>query len=204
MAGDLAFWQETFASYGWAACPLAFGRLGEFVTDDPAAAAASGGPPRQLSLGVPHPQYGVMRATVIVTDAGTLTRAAGIAHESCMTELGCAEGLPTLYVGSRPFRDVVGDRECMVLGVLVFAGPLLGVQYAPLTVTTHDTMWLPLFEDCNGWVMTGWDAVGRVAEIHKPFGWRGAGLPPPAVSSCQSNAPTPTPEPEPEPSLLRT
>lgn len=169
---DAAHWQRVCAEYGWAACPLAFHVHHHFVHDNPVAAAASSATAtRQLSVGIPHPHYGVMRATMVLTGATSLTRLAEIAHRAAAVEYATSEGMPHLYVGGRAFTDRIGDDECTVLGVLVYVSATHDVQCAPLGLVRWVDMWLPYFEDVNEWVMTGWDRTGKVSEIHKPFGW---------------------------------
>lgn len=151
MDDTLSFWKDTCARYGWLGCPLAAG-------------AAS-----TLSLGVPHPRYGVMRATMHVTPATSLTRL--VSRVASVTLETGALDLPHVYVGTRVFRDDVHGRACEVVGVIVFRGAAGDVQSAPLAVVSWGGMCLPFFEDANDWVMTGWDAEGRVTELFKPFGW---------------------------------
>lgn len=151
-------WRARFAAHGWVTCPLV------------AMEGTSTFSPRTASVGIPHPKYGVMRATVIFSDTHSLTRLAGVAHEVASTEFATSDGLPHLYVGSEPFVDFVDDTQCTVMGILVFAKGL-DIEYAPLTVVDWHGMALPYFTDANGWVMTGWDTSGRVSELSKPFGW---------------------------------
>lgn len=169
MLPDVSFWKEELAAYGWAASPLLFNVKDDLVTDNPVTAALDAAATRSLSIGIPHPQYGVMRATAFVTEARTLTRLSSIAHGVAAT----SRGMPHLYVGRSPLVDRVDGRECVVLGVLVFNGPAGGgdVQCAPLTAVKWEGQWLPLFEDPTDWLMTGWDGAGCVAHIFKPFGW---------------------------------
>lgn len=167
------YWRTVFASYGWVACPLAFGRHEELVWDAPvavAAATALTAPTNSLSLGVPHPHHGVMRATVVVTPSSSLTSLSGVAHELAKDAFATSAGLPLIYVGYEPFTDRVGGVECTVLGVIVFQ-TLTGCQCAPLATVVYKDTHLPYFEDEKNWVMTGWDLSGYVRDIHKPFGW---------------------------------
>lgn len=169
---QLASWQRSFASYGWISSPLLFGAHQEFARDDPAAVAQNPSVTKSLSVGIPHPQYGIMRATAFLTSARSLTRLVNVVHQAATVDYRAADGLPHLYLGTRPFVDRVGDRECGVLGILVYEGSCaLDVQYAAVTVARWQATWLPYFEDANNWVMTGWDCAGRVTEIFKPFGW---------------------------------
>lgn len=170
-AGDVRYWLGVCEGYGWAACPLRFGVHDDLVTDNPATAALHAAATRSISVGIPHPQYGVMRATMLVTPAATLTRLASIAHAASAHAFVTSRGMPHLYVGRTHLTDRVGGRERVVLGVLVWLGPLGAVCVAPMTLVRWHAMWLPYFEDDNEWVSTGWDADGRAAEIHKPFGW---------------------------------
>lgn len=159
-------WGATFASYGWVTCPLASCADGkQLVTDN-----FTG----RLSLGIPHPQYGVMRATVVPTPCTSLARLSLAAQEQARDLFSWSEDLPLLFVGAKPFVDCVGDAECAVLGVLVYGTTGFGVEYAPLALVDWHGTWLPYFEDANNWVMTGWDTAGRVTAITKPFGWGGA------------------------------
>lgn len=157
-------WRTTFATYGWVTCSLVDDG------DGPAVPIA-----RSVSVGIPHPRYGVMRATAILTPSTSLTELAGIAHQVASMEYGTCEGLPHLYVGDRPFKDIVDGKECVVLGVLVFGVKELRcapmeVRCAPMTVVDWNGMWLPYFES-QSWIVTGWDVAGRVSELSKPFGW---------------------------------
>lgn len=172
MSDDQAAWQAKCASYGWATCPLAFTVHHAFVHDNPVAAASSSAiASRQMSVGIPHPQYGVMRATLMLTGAPSLTRLSEIAHRAAATEFATSEGMPHLYVGARAFADQIAGAECTVLGILVYVGAGMDVECAPVGVVSWHAMCLPYFEDVNEWVMTGWDRAGRVSTIHKPFGW---------------------------------
>lgn len=173
MMPDVAFWKDELAAYGWAASPLLFNVQDDLVTDDPVTAALDAAATRSLSVGIPHPQYGMMRATAYVTEARTLTRLSSIAHAVAAAQFAASRGMPHLYVGRSPLVDRVDGRECVVLGVLVFGGPAGGadVQCAPLTAVKWEGRWLPLFEDANDWLMTGWDSCGTAAHIFKPFGW---------------------------------
>lgn len=169
---DVDAWRSVFESYGWAAYPLAFYAHDELVTNDPVTAALDAAVTRSLSVGVPHPQHGIMRATTSVTPHDTLTRLAATVHTVTAYEYN-RSGLPHLYVGRTPFVDRVAGRDCVVLGLLVFGTPVGTVDYAPLTLARWRDLWLPYFEDSTGWALTGWDAAGRVALICKPFGYGG-------------------------------
>lgn len=155
------FWKATFAAYGWVSCTLAPS------TPSLQAHAES----QCLSVGIPHSHHGVMRATAVLTSASSLARLAGIANELAASTPSYSDRLPMLVLGTRPFVDCVGGRECTVLGMLVFATPLLLTQTAPMTLAKCEGMWLPYFEDTNDWVMTGWDPAGRVSDVFKPLGW---------------------------------
>ena len=167
-------WRATCESYGWSACPLLFNVHEELVRDNPAAAASEAedaAVTRSLSIGIPHPQHGVMRATMYVTSAPTLTRLAAIAYSVARHQFATSAGLPHLYVGASHFVDRVDSKECVIVGVLVFSGPAGDVQCAPMTLVRWRDLWLPYFEDVNAWVLTGWDGAGRTVEIFKPIGW---------------------------------
>ena len=183
-------WVATFASYGWATCPMAtFAGTKELVRDNPEAAAAFQG---KLALGIPHPQYGVMRATVVPTPSTSLARLSVAAQVQAKDHFTWTSDMPLLFVGTKPFVDCVGDAECAVLGVLVYGTDSFRVEFAPLTLVNWHGMWLPYFEDASNWVMTGWDTQGRVTAITKPFGWGlrllGARDAPDDRSSCASCA----------------
>lgn len=170
---QLAAWQSTCANFGWISCPLLFGE-NEFVKDDPVAHACDPSITKSVSIGIPHPQYGIMRATAYLTSAPSLTRLINTVHHVANLELRPSNPLPHLYVGTTTFVDRIGCQECSVLGILVFEGATpADITYAPLTVAQWRNQFLPYFEDANNWVMTGWDAAGRVTEIFKPFGWNG-------------------------------
>lgn len=181
-------WVSTFATYGWVTCPLAsFPGSEESVRDNPASEAAFDS---KLALGIPHPLYGVMRATVVLTPSTSLARLSLAAQDHAKDHFSWSADLPLLFVGSKPFVDCVGDSECTVMGILVYSGNGFRVEFAPLTLAHWHGMWLPFFEDSGNWVMTGWDTAGRVTRICKPFGWgcellgsRGEGC-----SSCESRA----------------
>lgn len=171
---DVDFWLSVCARYEWAACPLLFSVHDDLVTDNPATAALNAAATRSISVGIPHPQHGVMRATMMVTAADTLTHLTCIAHACSRHAYATAKGMPHLYVATVPVADRVDGRCRAVLGVLAFhkAGGG-GVHLSPLALVRHNGAWLPYFEDTNGWVFTGWDADGRAHEIHKPLGWGG-------------------------------
>lgn len=187
-----ADWHALFDSFGWLSCPLLFPVCEPLVTDNPVASASVPTATRSFSVGLPHPQYGIMRATAFLTDAPSLTRLVSIVHPVAALECSANESLPHLYLGAHPFVDRVGSQECLVLGVLVFAsshgyGHLgASVQYAPLTLARWQGTWLPYFEDANQWVMTGWNRSGRVTEIFKPFGW-GCRLHAPGAAPAESS-----------------
>lgn len=124
-------------------------------------------------MGIPHPQYGVMRATVMLTDSRTLTHLAAVAQLRANREhAASSQGLPHLYVGKHAFVDTVGDaRRAMVVGVLVFVSKTLDIECAPMALVNWHGMWLPYFEDRASWVVTGWDRDGWVTHVDKPFGW---------------------------------
>lgn len=188
VGNELEHWGRAFTKYGWASCPVLFNAADPLHTDNPATSAMNPAVTRCLSLGVPHPQYGVMRAAVHLTSAASLTRLASVVQQLRGHEFAL-QGLPHLYVGRHAFRDTVQADEREVLGILVFRAASGEVQHAPMTLVLWRGMWLPCFEDANNWVMTGWDAGGRVAEIFKPFGWGCAGLSPDmdeSQGSCQS------------------
>ena len=192
---QLQYWQNTFSSLGWVVSPLLFGTH-EFVRDDPESAAVDASITKSLSVGIPHPQYGIMRATAFVTPAASLTRLINTVHQVASFDFPPTNSLPQLFLGASAFRDRVGSQETTVLGILVFEGPTpLDVTYAPLAVANWKGRWLPYFEDANNWVMSGWDAAGRVTEIFKPFGWGcqllGAHAEATALSVCGSCAPPP-------------
>jgi hypothetical protein len=167
---DLEAWRARCLSYGWAACPLLFGMHHDFVTRDPTSSAVQPTVTRSLSVAVPHPQYGMMRATMYLTSAPSLTRLAAIAHEAAGQEFATCSSLPHLYVGATPFVDRVDGTECVVVGILVYRKHL-AVEAAPLALARWCDMLLPYFEDGNQWVMTGWDRIGQAVEVFKPFGW---------------------------------
>lgn len=175
---------------------MKFGDMHEFVKDNPMTTPLDPGVTRSLALGVPHPQYGVMRASMFVTPATSLTRLASIVHRITSHEFAVSH-LPHVYVGRREFKDVVHGRERTVVGIVAFCGVSGEVEYAPLGLVAWEGMWLPYFEDANDWVMTGWNTIGWVATIFKPFGWGGAFAeaddddadadPPQASSACSRN-----------------
>ena len=168
----LEHWRQAVRAYGWVSCPVVFGEMHEFVKDNPMVAARDPALTRSLALGVPHPQYGVMRASMHVTPATSLTRLTAIVHRITSHEFAVSQ-LPHIYVGQREFRDVVHGSERVVLGIIAFCGVSGEVEYAPLSLVAWQDMWLPYFEDVNDWVMTGWNTIGWVAAIFKPFGWGG-------------------------------
>lgn len=169
---EIAYWECRFRRNGWASCPLLFDPNYEFVTDNPQSAARSASDVRTLSIGIPHPQYGVMRATVYLTSATSLTRLTGRVH-GLMQHIFAYHTLPHLYVGTSTFTDRVGGacERCSVYGLLVYAGPESAVHFSPMTLALWQGTWVPYFEDDSGWVMTGWDPSGMVRHIFKPFGW---------------------------------
>lgn len=168
---ELASWQSTISKYGWVCAPVLFAALDPFCKDNPVEAARQPSSLNSLSVGVPHPQYGVMRLTVHVTGATSLTQLAShVATLASSTPLAVLN-LPHLYVGCHRYADCVQGQQRLVLGVLVFRGASGNVQHAPMSLVCWGGTWLPYFEDDNNWVMTGWDLGGNVTEIVKPFGW---------------------------------
>jgi hypothetical protein len=133
-----------------------------------------------LAVGISHPRYGVMRATMRVVSASSLTDLANLAGRTVAENPTAYEGPgPVVFVaGPRPggqdFVDVVDGQLRCVVGVVVFRGALdRGTEIAPLALVAWCNQWLPYFEDAGGWVMTGWGPDGRVAAVSKPFGWGG-------------------------------
>lgn len=186
---DVAHWLSVAASYDWAACPLLFSVHDDLVTDNPAAVALTAAATRSISAGIPHPQHGVMRATLMVTNADTLTRLACIAHACSASTYAMTKGMPHLYVATAPVTDRVDGCTRPVLGVLAYLKACgTNVHLSPLTLVRWNGAWLPYFQDENGWVFTGWDADGRAHEIHKPLGWGGRVLSgphhPESAASC--------------------
>lgn len=193
---QLEYWNNTCTSLGWIASPLLFGTH-EFVRDHPEVAAVDPSITKSMSIGIPHPQYGIMRVTAFVTPSSSLTRLINTVHHVASFDFPPTNGLPQLYVGASTFSDRVGAHECTVLGILVFEGPApLDVCYAPLAVANWKGKWLPYFEDANNWVMSGWDIAGRVTEIFKPFGWGcpllGCAREETACSVCESSVKPPS------------
>lgn len=158
-------WQHVCARLGWVSCSVVKDK--DHVAFSHRESATS-----SLSVGIPHPQHGIMRLTMCLTSATSLTRLVGVAARATDTLFDDA---PHLFVGDREYRDTVQGTDSMVLGVLLFRGPTGDVQSAPMTAVDWRGMWLPYFEDANDWVMTGWDARGHVVEEYKPLGW---GCPP--------------------------
>lgn len=144
-------WCATLARFGW---------LGVQCELEGGAASPA------ISVGIPHPRHGIMRATLIPTQAPSLTRLASFVVDDV-----CGS-LPRIYVGTHFFTDTVHGKEQAVMGIIVFRGAAGDVQRAPLSVVEwRPSVWLPYFEDHNDWVMTGWNDSGSVQEIFKPCGW---------------------------------
>lgn len=147
-------WRRACDRYGWIAQTTLSEATGEISA---------------LSIGIRHPHYGIMTASMHETPTWSLARLSAIAHRS-VSECPIQD-LPRVYVGARMFRDVVHDDECAVLGIIAFRNERDRVECAPLTLVRWNGLWLPFFEDENEWVLTGWDRRGKVSSIFKPFGW---------------------------------
>jgi hypothetical protein len=173
-------WRLVCSRYGWAHTPLLFYTHDELKLDNPMLCAISPRSSSTLAVGIPHPQHGVMRVSVHVTVATSLTRLVSIVKNQLDTSAEFLEAsLPEMYVGDRVFTDFICGEQREVLGILVYR-TARGAEYSALAVVrwqsgTGAPLWLPYFEDVNGWVMTGWDTDGRVHEIFKPFGWGSPG-----------------------------
>ena len=163
------YWQQVCARFGWASCPQYFEATDDLVKHEPEAACRKKSL-QSLAVGIPHPQHGIMRVTLCLTAATSLTRLTKVAHTIAPCEFAVEE-LPQLYVGDKEYRDIVAGENSVVLGVLMFRDAQNDVQCAPLAVVQWRGVWLPYFEDANDWVHTGWDRRGHVIEIFKPFGW---------------------------------
>lgn len=192
----MEYWCLTFETYGWSSIQM----LGD---DKRHAMNDEMHDPRRLSIGIPHPHYGVMRASVHLTHARSLTRLVSLVRASMHELPQGTDDLPRLFVGDRVFTDVIHGEERSIPGVLVYkSAAVSSVECAPMTVvqwyeggptgTKGPWRWLPYFEDVNDWVMTGWDALGGVHEIFKPVGWGcramgSAQCPAPSLESVESN-----------------
>lgn len=144
-AMDAAAWVAFLRAHGWAA------------TDSP----------RGVVAGAAHPSHGMLRLPVTVCAAATLTALA--THAA-----GDAGGdAPRLFVGLGVFTDVLRGRERGVLGVLRWRDAHAGDHVASMSLARAGDLWLPYWEDADGWAFTGWEPDGRafleVPGCHAPL-----------------------------------
>lgn len=139
-------WVTVFRQWGWTVC---------------------GNGTATHTVGIAHPDYGIMKLTVCTTAAGTLTDLACLAANAQEPEY------PTLYVGSRVFVDEVRGHMHGVVGVIVYTDVEGKSHAAPMTVSHHPTACLPYFEK-DEWAITGWTASGAAKQDFKPVGWDAA------------------------------